>query len=195
VGNIAGLLIKGASDISFSFSGVIGILVRESDIVRQTKKDTNATAEATIKAKEKLKLSAMKNPIGGAYNWAIDIELPMYDIPSPRLDSGARLATTVLVATGAIARPTPWAIRTGTIHHSLGRGMYKTVVPTNINIPNMITLLGPDFKIHLPAIGRKITPANPKVAIMTPISHSFPPSLSINPGTTIKREKNPARSR
>tara|TARA_B100000953_G_C17734327_1_gene330000 strand:+ start:248 stop:484 length:237 start_codon:yes stop_codon:yes gene_type:complete len=68
VGNIAALLIKGASDISFSFCGVIGILVRESDIVRQTKKDTNATAEATIKAKEKLKLSAMKNPIGGAYN-------------------------------------------------------------------------------------------------------------------------------
>jgi hypothetical protein len=119
----------------------------------------------------------------------------MYDIPSPRLDSGARLATTVLVATGAIARPTPWAMRTGTIHHSLGRGIYKTVVPTNINIPKIITLLGPDFRIHLPAIGRKITPANPKVAMITPISQSFPPSLSINPGTTMKREKKPARSK
>ena len=68
VGNIAALLINGASGISFSSCCVIGILVRESDIVRQAKKDTNATAEATMKAKEKLKLSAKKNPIGGAYN-------------------------------------------------------------------------------------------------------------------------------
>jgi hypothetical protein len=44
-------------------------------------------------------------------------------------------------------------------------------------------------------MGRIITPANPKVAIITPISHSLPPNLSMNPGTTIKREKKPANSR
>ena len=105
------------------------------------------------------------------------------------------MATIVLVATGAVARPTPWIIRMGTIHHSDGKGIHRIVDPTKRAIPSRTTRFGPDFSIHFPDRGLTITPARPNVAIITPISQASPPNLTMNSGTTIKREKNPASSR